>query len=129
MPSKRWGWVAALAVLFAGLSNAHAHVHFCFDGQEPPAAVHLADGLDHTHTHAHAHTHPENGDAHDDLDLDVPNKALAKHVKHDLPALEPLTGWTLALGRQTGAVSTYACGESPHREHRYARPPLRAPPR
>ena len=45
MTSKRWAWIAAAAVLFAGLTNAHAHVHFCFDGQEPPTAIHLADSF------------------------------------------------------------------------------------
>ena len=83
MVSKRWTWLAALAVLFAGLTNAHSHVHYCFDGQEPPASVHLVDGTDHDHE-LPGHS---DGAEHDDLDLDVPNQALAKAVKYDLPAI------------------------------------------
>ena len=77
MVSKRWTWLAALAVLFAGLTNAHSHVHYCFDGQEPPASVHLVDGTDHDHEMP-GHS---DGAEHDDLDLDVPNQALAKAVQ------------------------------------------------
>jgi hypothetical protein len=124
MASKHWASLAAVAVLFAGLSNAHAHVHFCFDGQEPAAAVHLADGLD------HAHEHPAQGsDEHDDLDVDVPNQALAKQVKHDLTALEPLAGWTLAQALQAHCALSPAFDAPPRAAPPYSRPQLRAPPR
>ena len=49
MTSKRWSWLAGFALLFAGITNAHSHVHYCFDGQEPPAAVHLIESADHHH--------------------------------------------------------------------------------
>ena len=75
-------------MLFAGLTNAHGHVHYCFDGQEPPAAVHLVDSTDHDHE-VPGHS---DGDEHDDLDVDVPNQALAKAcqarpARHHAPCL------------------------------------------
>ena len=86
MVSKRWTWLAALGLLFAGLTNAHSHIHYCFDGQEPPAAVHITDSTDHHHE-VPGH---DDGYDHDDLDLDLPNQALAKVFKHDLPAIDGL---------------------------------------
>ena len=37
MVSRRWTWLAGFALLFAGFTNAHSHVHYCFDGSESPA--------------------------------------------------------------------------------------------
>jgi hypothetical protein len=141
MVSKRWAWLAGLGLLFAGLTNAHSHIHYCFDGQEPPAAVHLTDSTDHHHelpghhhddgiAHdraAHAGTEHDGAD-HDDLDLDVPNQALAKVVKHDLPAIAGLAFAVPveALRRSALAVSV---DTPPHPNPRYALPQLRAPPR
>ena len=67
-------------------------MHYCFDGQEPPAAVHLVDSTDHDHE-IPGH---DDGAEHDDLDLDVPNQALAKAVKHDLPAIDAVA-WTMPI--------------------------------
>lgn len=125
MVSKRWTWLAALGLLFAGLTNAHSHIHYCFDGQEPPAAVHLTDSTEHHHE---VPGHDDDGSEHDDLDLDVPNQALAKTVKHDLPAIDGLV-FTMPVevpGRGALAVSVDA-PPAPH--PRYALPQLRAPPR
>jgi hypothetical protein len=91
MASKRWAWVAALAVLVAGITNAHAHVHLCFDGHDPPAAVYLADGSDHDHGL------DEDIACSGDIDVDLQNQVLAKTVKHDLLAIEPLIVWALAF--------------------------------
>jgi hypothetical protein len=124
MLSKRWTWLAALAVLFAGLTNAHSHVHYCFDGQEPPAAVHLSDGTDHDHElPGHA------GDAeHDDLDVDLSNQALAKAVKYDLPVI---TGqvWTTVFEPSPSGALADTVDVPPAPDPRYAHPQLRAPPR
>ena len=89
MLGQRWPAVLAIsAVLFAGLTNAHAHVHLCLDGQEPPASVHVVDNSNHLHEHFGG-TH-----GHDDFDLDVPNEALAKTLKYDSPAIVSTTFWT-----------------------------------
>jgi hypothetical protein len=126
MVSKRWSWLAALAVLFAGVTNAHSHIHYCFDGQEPPAAVHLVDSSDHEHELPGHHS--DDGTEHDDLDLDVPNQALAKAVKHDLPAIHVLV-WTMpSESSPTGSMADNV-DAPPAPDPRYSLPPLRAPPR
>jgi hypothetical protein len=124
MVSKRWTWLAALALLFAGLTNAHSHVHYCFDGQEPPASVHLVDSTDHDHE-LPGHS---DGAEHDDLDLDVPNQALAKAVKHDLPAIHVLV-WTVPTESLPSGALADTVDAPPALTPRYAHPLLRAPPR
>jgi len=127
MVSKRWSWLAGFALLFAGITNAHSHVHYCFDGQEPPAAVHLSDNAAHHHDDD-ALGHSDDGTDHDDLDVDVPSQALAKAVKYDLPAITVLAR-TLTfetLPRDTLPVSV---DSPPHPNPPYALPQLRAPPR
>jgi hypothetical protein len=134
MASTRWTWITGLAVLFAGITNAHAHVHYCFDGQEPPAAVHLSDGIDHAHEHPGPASHHDDvlhhDDAdHDDLDLDLPNEALAKIVKHDQLALAPLLGWSTVIDSRPAAALAWSSAAPPAPDPLYARPPLRGPPR
>ena len=126
MVSKRWTWLAAVAVLFAGLTNAHSHVHYCFDGQEPPAAVHLVDSTDHAHETPGHHSDPAE---HDDLDLDVPNQALSKACKHDLPALAAVLAWTTAFESLPRGALTASVDIPPAPDPRYVHPQLRAPPR
>jgi hypothetical protein len=124
MVSKRWTWLAGLAVLFAGLTNAHSHVHYCFDGQEPPAAVHLVDNT------SHAHEVPGHGDGteHDDLDLDVPDQALAKAVKHDLAVIDMLA-WTMPIESLRGSALSSSVDVAAAPNPRYGLPQPRAPPR
>lgn len=125
MVSRRWSWLVGLAVLFAGLTNAHSHVHYCFDGQEPPAAVHLVDGTDHEHE---IPGHHDDGGEHDDLDLDVPNQALAKSCKHDLPAIVALA-WAAPLESLPGGALAVGVDIPPAPDPHYTLPPSRAPPR
>ena len=126
MSAKRWASVlAAWAVLFSGLTSAHAHVHLCLDGQEPPAAVHLADGFNHQHDHA-----AQTGQQHEDFDLDLSNQALAKTFKYDsLPAIIPLMGWTPLLCSSTTATLVPDVVLEPHPPPLFSQPPSRAPPR
>jgi hypothetical protein len=125
MVAKRWTWLAAAAMLFAGLTNAHSHVHYCFDGQEPPAAVHLADSADHPHE---LPGHDGDGDGeHDDLDLDVPNQALAKAYKHDLLAIAS-HGSPGPIQALPSARLADVTNHPPAPNPRYAHPQLRAPP-
>jgi hypothetical protein len=140
MVSKRWTWLAALAVLFAGVTNAHSHIHYCFDGQEPPAAVHLVDVTDHHHDvpgHSHearGHSHDAPGHAdddadHDDLDLDLPNQvSLAKVIKYDLPAIDAIV-WTMPVESSPRGALAEGVDTPPAPNPRYALPQLRAPPR
>jgi hypothetical protein len=135
MSFTRWTWLTGLAVLFAGLSNAHSHVHYCFDGQEPPATVHLSDGTHHEHEHpghtSHEDATQHNADEadHDDLDLDLPNQALAKAVKHDLFAIAPALGWSNGIDTRPAAALARIDDAPPAPDPLYARPPLRGPPR
>ncbi len=124
MRSKPWTWLAAVAVLFAGLTNAHSHVHYCFDGQEPPASVHLVDGPEHDHE---LPGHHDGAEEHDDLDVDVPNQALAKAVKYDLPAIAL---HVLAIAFEPSAPSALAdrIATPKAQRSRYAHPPPRGPP-
>jgi hypothetical protein len=112
---------AALAVLFASITNAHAHVHLCFDGKEPPAAVHM----DHDGGHAH---HGDEQGSHDDVDVDLRDDGVAKSFKPDVPVGAPAVFFVLPA-----VVDVHA---PPIAEHRtpggpdppHIRPPLRAPP-
>jgi hypothetical protein len=125
MISRRWVWVAAVAVLLAGITNAHAHVHLCFDGQEPPTAVHLYDfndDGDHLQDHGVAPHH-------EDVDVNLQSQALAKTVKYDLTAIEAVVAWTFVFERQAPSVLPARADTPPRPAPLYSHPPLRAPPR
>lgn len=130
MITARWTWLTSLALLFGGLTNVHAHIHYCFDGQEPPAAVHLSDGVDHAHEHPGHQANDPAGheDDHDDLDLDLPNQALAKVFKYDQPAIVPLPTWHAPIhAAATAALSPHVL--APHApDPPHTQPPSRGPP-
>ncbi len=110
------------AVLTAGITNAHGHVHLCFDGEKPAAAVFLADSGDDLH---------ELGSTtcDGDVDVDLQTQSLAKTVKHDLIAIEAPVAWTLAVQGPTASVLPTFTPAPPFRVPLYTHPPLRAPPR
>jgi len=147
---------AAAALLYAGLTNAHAHVHLCLDGSEPPATLHWTTGDaltpahdDHSFPHHHHHgaqgaadTHAsshddasDHGDAsshddasgHDDIDLEVSASAIAKTVKHDTLAAAP-PGLLLALTPPRAAHVPAAADRTPCAPPARTRPQPRAPP-
>jgi hypothetical protein len=122
MPRKRWPAVyAALALFLTGVTNAHAHVHLCFDGQEPPASIHGAhDGNVH-------HEHEQ--DDHDDLDIDLEDQAVAKAFKLELPAITAAATHVLALTTPRAIVSVADSDDRPSTDPPFSRPYLRAPPR
>jgi hypothetical protein len=138
MIRARWTWLAMLAVLFGGLTNAHAHVHYCFDGKEPPAAVHLSDRIDHAHEspghdyhddHDHDADHDSGKhDEHDDLDVDLPNQAIAKVFKYDQPAIAPLPRWHAPIARVTLAALPPHVEAPPAPDPPHTLPPSRGPP-
>jgi hypothetical protein len=113
--------VAALAVLFASLTNAHAHVHLCLDGQDLPASVHGVHDGDHAH-------HGEEQGSHDDLDVDLRDQGLAKSYKPDLPALTLAVGWLLPAGIDVAAHPNPDPGAARGTDPPHTRPFLRAPP-
>ena len=113
-----------LAVLSFGLVwVAGAHVHLCFDGQEPPATLHhLAQGGDHLDHHS-----PEEGHSDSDVEFDT---SLTRAPKDgaDTPASSasvvsaPAGASIMALVCQVDAPSSVRTAS------RFRQPPLRAPP-
>jgi hypothetical protein len=137
MSAKRWAAaIAAGAVAFAGLTNAHAHLHFCFDGADPPAAVHLVDPSNHLHDHFshlddhfdHFDDHTAASEHHDDLDLDVQDPALAKTLKHDVAAIDAGFGPVSIAGASAAEALPRAAEIEPHPPPAFSRPLSRAPP-
>ena len=102
-----------------------ASVHYCFDGQEPPAAVHLSDSADHHHETL---GHRDDGTKHDDLDVDVQDQVLAKVVKYDLSWI-PTLSWSTTFDAVPGETLDAYVDIPPHPSPRYVLPRLRAPPR
>lgn len=129
MSRSRWPAVlTTLTVLFAGLSDVHAHAHLCFDGQQAPISLHGHEHGGHEHGGHGQHGCEQVGE-HDDVDVDVESQAVLKSLDHDLAALpaSPI-GWLAPAGRALTAPTVCrgieARGPPPH-----ALPPPRAPPR
>lgn len=117
------GWmlsVVVLAFVFARLSGAH--LHLCFDGNEPPLEIHTTDSA-----HVDHHAGSEN---HDDVDVDPIGDLLAKAGKMGLD--EPFMACVVLIGlrsasTQHGPSPRYA-SHVPRAPPRFLLPPLRAPP-
>ncbi|TXH04486.1 MAG: hypothetical protein E6R07_07415 [Nevskiaceae bacterium] len=109
--------IALLVVRVGG-----AHLHLCFDGQEPSASIHLADAGD-------LGEHSEWGVPHKDANIDLGNDGLAKLPKLDLPLLALLLSLALCLfvQRRTGSAPPYAAPLFLGVATRFL-PPLRGPP-
>lgn len=121
--------LAALAVLFAGLTNAHAHLHLCLEALETPAVVHAHTGHIGGHDYGHGHDDDEHGDHHD-LDVELRDASLAKTLKFkpDLPAFDAAPVATLPLTLRA-VVPPAADGHTvTGADAPFLRPPSRAPP-
>jgi hypothetical protein len=103
-----------------------AHLHYCFDGSEPPVSVHL-DG--------HAGGHHEGATAvsseHADMDVSIGVDILTKKV----PSLLELLGLVAALTvlmhqlpRIRSVAPIFDFSFPPVAQRAYLRPPLRGPP-
>ena len=66
--------VAAIAFLAA--STLGTHLHYCFDGSEPPVSVRVSDGGIH---------HADQSQDINDLDIDLGDQVLVKPFKVDMP--------------------------------------------
>lgn len=122
MPRKPKRWAVFISLAFLLASAGHAHIHLCFDGQEPPADVHAlhSDHLGH---------HPGDREAHDDLDVDLLDDALAKNLKFDLPWMAALAVGFLIIEPPSVSFALPELGDRPIAQPpRFLRPPLRAPP-
>src|SRR5437868_14515610 len=64
-------WLLTFALLVARWGDAH--LHLCFDGQEPVASVHVSDQASHHDSHE-----TQDAQAHNDTDVNAYGDALAK---------------------------------------------------
>lgn len=96
------------------------HLHFCFDGQEAPVAVHIADGESHH-------------DGHQGGDIDIDDaSAASKPSQQSLASLALFIAaaflWLVLVPRPAAPV--FVAVAPPRRKLPHVlRPPLRGPPR
>jgi hypothetical protein len=115
-------WTVVLAVLTVRASDTH--LHFCYDGQEPPTTVHFADASVHDDEH---HV----GEDHADKDFDPFVGLLLKHGGSDADLALPtyVVAAVLLLPPVTTIVSAVSDSLQPHASPPFhLRPPLRGPP-
>lgn len=116
-------WIVIFSTLaFLFVSSAGAHLHVCFDGQEPLISVHVLDD-------DHADLHGDDA-AHDDLDIDPLSKSPPKPFHPDLSVVAFLIMSCVLLWRPAAAAIPVPLQRLifPRSPPRYWRPPLRAPP-
>jgi len=117
-------WTVVLAILAVRLSDTH--LHLCFDGQEPPASVHLADASVH-----HDEDHHGGDETHADKDINPFVGTVVKIDDDTQPLLAVIVGSLLAfeLIPLDPAVPAFAGERLPATDPPfYLRPPLRGPP-
>lgn len=103
-----------------------AHLHYCFDGSEPPVTLHI-DG----HVGSHHMKGGVSAGGHEDMDVSVGVDALVKKV----PTLLDLLGLIAALAfflhllpRVQTVVPSFDLVLPFSTRRAYLRPPLRGPP-
>lgn len=86
-------FLLALGLVIARTADAHAHL--CFDGQEPPASIHLADDCNHPCESGTSSGHS------DDRDVELSGDALVKKAQPAEawlpPAATVVTGFVACL--------------------------------
>ncbi len=119
----RHPWILVLALLaFAFGRLTGAHLHLCFDGSEPPLALHTADGT-------HLDHHGGEDLAHDDMDVEPLGDMLAKSAQILLLAVVAFGIWLIALLPPSRRIAVaFNDSRPPSPPPRFLRPPLRAPP-
>lgn len=114
---RSYAFISLLLWLVMTWSGVHGH--FCFDGQEPPISLHV-DMLD-------GHTVHEDGEAHQDVDIEQPQSILVKTFKLDL--FLPVFLAVIIVLRERGTTFTIQSIPSLHTRHIVGvLPLLRAPP-
>lgn len=66
---KQTGWIWLFCVVLLAVRIGGAHLHLCFDGMEPPLAVHAGEQIGHDDHH---------GPQHSDADLNLLDSGIAK---------------------------------------------------
>lgn len=113
----------AFALLLITVRSADAHVHMCLDGQEPPAALHVADGGVH---HAGANAPQEH------QDKDVKYSVDGTFKKADVGDVWLIaTVWSLLASEpaDTAELPQFRQAAPRTSDPFHLRPPLRGPPR
>ena len=124
LPPRHGRWpLILLCVVLLVVRVGGAHLHLCFDGNEPPVSFHPADDWDH-HADAGVST------SHEDTDVALSAASIAKSGKQtlDLPllALLPLLMWLLLpTARQVFFTNALRLQRT---LAFHLRPPLRGPP-
>lgn len=115
--------VTLLSVALPLVWVAGAHLHLCFDGLEPPVALHhLADGGNHVQHHG-----PEKQHSDADLDLDS-SLTRAPDNGTDAPAVAPtLAHASIGVQDPVSLYTAYA-PSSIRTAPWFRQPPPRAPP-
>lgn len=116
-------WTLVLAVLAVRMNDTH--LHFCFDGQEPPTSVHHADASVH-----HDEEHHDGG-THADKDIDPFVGTVVKSDDDSQPLFALIVGTLLTidlLPPDHGAPPLYRETPLATDPPFYLRPPLRGPP-
>lgn len=119
--STAWTWVLLTAVLFARLGDAH--VHLCFDGQEPPTTMHVMEDAAH-------HDGDDAGvSGHNDQDVNLFDAVLAKKAGAADFLLLAVTIVALLLPRQPVRQKIFfAPVQTVASLPLFFHPPLRGPP-
>ena len=113
----------ALLCLVVIASPVGAHLHLCFDGQEPAASLHLIDDGMH---------HPDSGldRPHHDAEVNVDTHGLPKLDKYATFAAARVMVWLLLGPAPSVRVARARARRRPRdRPRSYLRPLTRAPPR
>ena len=111
-----------LALVFLNASAFGAHLHLCFDEQEPRSSLRLNDGQQGMHD-------ADSDEKHNDVDVQLTEQAVAKFFKSDPSWGAPLSAWTIPtvcrVASLTGPVHLDSEWTS---KPSSLLPPLRGPP-
>lgn len=113
---------ALCAVLLITVRSADAHIHMCFDGQEPPAALHVADGGVH-------HSGPGMQQGHQDKDVKYSaDRTFKKGDANDALLIAAVWSLVASLPTRTAEPPQYTEAAPRASNPFHLRPPLRGPP-
>jgi hypothetical protein len=123
---------AGIFILVVMMRTGGAHLHYCFDGSEPPVSVHWQNDVDHHHV-GHAADKPAVASQveHSDVDVLLSDDAPIKKSTPDLDLIALVLALPI-LFALLSIIRSYASdfrSQVPSGAQRvFDRPPLRGPP-